>query len=91
MSPVLEIIVQILWVALALWFLRGAYSANRRAEPLSLENLFPREHASNARRDVFFAMGFVIGIALLIFLDTNFLLAGLSVALNGGEQSIISN
>jgi hypothetical protein len=65
MPPVIEIIFQILWIAVALLFLRGAYNANKKAEPLSLKNLLPRPNATDSRGDVFFAAGFVIGVFLL--------------------------
>jgi hypothetical protein len=68
MSQAIEVLFQILWLTVAVWFLRVAYIANKKAEPLSFKNLLPGPNPSDSRRDVFYAKGFVIGIFLLFLL-----------------------
>jgi hypothetical protein len=60
MSPVLEIAAEILLFLLAIWFIRNAYIANKKATPLSLRTYLHRHDLSEGRDSVFLAGGFVI-------------------------------
>jgi hypothetical protein len=77
MSPIIELIGQILWFALGVWFLLGAYKANKKAEPLSLQNLLPKQDSTGSRRDVFFAVSFLFGAILLFLLGHKLFTCGL--------------
>jgi hypothetical protein len=77
MSPITELIVQILWFALAAWFLLGAYKANKKAEPLSLRNLLPKQNSTDSRRHVFFAVTFLLGAVLIFLLGYKLFTCGL--------------
>jgi hypothetical protein len=70
-------IVQIMWFALGVWFLLGAYRANKKAEPLSLRNLLPKQNSTDSRRDVFFATTFLMGAVLLLLLGHKLFTCGL--------------
>lgn len=73
MSPVLEVIIQILGFVLAGWFLYSAYTANKKAEPFSFRSM----KLSPDFRDLYFAKGFVAGIVIIILLVHKLLTCGL--------------
>jgi hypothetical protein len=77
MSPITELIVQILWFALGAWFILGAYKANKKAEPLSFGNILPKQNSTDSRRDVFFAVTFLFGAVLLFLLGYKLFTCGL--------------
>jgi hypothetical protein len=77
MSPILEIGMQILWLALAAWFVHRAYVANKKAEPFSLR-AYVRSHDFNkGLDDMFIAGGFVGGFVLIVLLVHKLLTCGL--------------
>jgi hypothetical protein len=65
MSPITEIIAQVLWVAGAIWFICRGYVANKKAEPLSLRQ--PQDF-SKGLDAMFVAGGFVGGLVMIILL-----------------------
>lgn len=76
MSPITEIIVQLLWIVLAVWFIYRAYSANRKADPFSWKSMLDPDKSFEGFDDMFIAGGFVIGIGLIILLGYKLLICG---------------
>lgn len=74
MSPIEEILLQIGWLVVSVWFVYGAIQANKKAAPLSLHELFKDV---GTRPDVFIAGGFVMGVVLLFLLAHKLLSCGL--------------
>jgi hypothetical protein len=64
MSDLTEIIVQLVLLFLSLWFISTAVMENRKAEPLTMKNILPKQ-TDHARPDVFIAIGFVMGLFIL--------------------------
>jgi hypothetical protein len=77
MAPIVEIVAQILWLILALWFVYRAYRANKKAEPFSLRSHLQNHDFSTGLNAMFMAGGFVIGIVLVILLVHKLLTCGL--------------
>jgi hypothetical protein len=73
MSPVTEIIAQVLWLAGATWFLYRAYVANKKAEPLSLSK---PQNVSKGLDAMFVAGGFVGGLVMIILLVLKLMTCG---------------
>lgn len=71
MSPALEIIIQVIGLVLALWLIKTAYVANRKAEPFSLK-------ATNevSFKELYLAKGLVAGIIVLLLLAYKLLTCG---------------
>jgi hypothetical protein len=60
-NPIVEIIVQVLWLIVAIWFLRAGYEANKEAPRFSLKShRFPE----GARATVA-AEGIVLGLVMI--------------------------
>ena len=71
MSPITEIILQILALTIAGGLMKWAYNANKRAKPHNLQSYRVELNARefNARLDAYgYAIGFFTGLAIIIFL-----------------------
>ncbi len=68
MKPILEVVGQILLFLLAIWFIRNAYIANKKAPPLSLRNYVIHHDFSEGLDSMFLAGGFVLGLGLILIL-----------------------
>lgn len=77
MSPLLEVIAQILWVAFAIWLIHRAYKANKTSPRFSFKMFTQPGLVPQRFDDLFIAGGFVIGIVLLILIANKLLTCGL--------------
>lgn len=70
MSPIIEITLQIFLLALAVWLIRRACIANKRAKPHNLRD-FQAPVSSKELGDrldaMFIAGGFVVGLGIIAF------------------------
>jgi hypothetical protein len=73
MSPITEILAQVLWFAGAVWFLHRGYVANKKQKPLSLRQ---SQEFSKGLDAMFVAGGFVGGVIMLILLVFKFVTCG---------------
>jgi hypothetical protein len=73
MSPITEVIAQVLWFAGAIWLIYRGYVANKKAEPLSLRQ--PQKF-SKGLDAMFVAGGFVGGLIMIILLVLKFMTCG---------------
>lgn len=64
----LEIILQILWIGLALWFIYRAYRANRQMGSFSLRSHLKGHDVSKGLDAMFIAGGFVVGLVMIVLL-----------------------
>ena len=77
MSPALEIVVQIFGLALALLFMKRAYTANKKAEPFSLKAHLRSSDLSKGFNDLYLAKGLFVGLILIILLVSKLMSCGL--------------
>lgn len=77
MAPITEIILQALWIVLAVWFIYRAYIANKNARPISMKSPLDSHDFSKGFDDLFRAGGFITGIVMIILLVNKLITCGL--------------
>lgn len=72
-----EIIVQILWLVVAIWLVVKGYQANKKAEPFTLRSIFDEKKMEQGFDAMFHARALVIGVVMIIALMLKFFSCGL--------------